>query len=291
MRETESVSSRCRVALARFRHRRFGRRPPPDRSRVHASSNIQLTHIFDRRAREKRRVARRRRRRWTSSIDDVLQSDVDVIVEAIGGVEPAAGWIRAALLAGKSVVTANKQVVARHGAGAADARRQAGAAAALRSRGRRRDADRARDRRRPGRRSHHAPGRDPERHDQRRAVADGGDRLRARRRGRARRAIVATPKRIRPPISTATTRAPSSPSCARSRSACASTRRRSTSDRRRRSARRISRARASAARRSARSRSRTTIAQASLLTAWVAPVEVERGVDLRAGRPGRRTRR
>ena len=49
-------------------------------------------------------------------IDDILQSDADVIVETVGGVEPAAGWIRAALLAGKSVVTANKQVVARHGA-------------------------------------------------------------------------------------------------------------------------------------------------------------------------------
>src|SRR4029077_18304271 len=48
--------------------------------------------------------------------EEVLHSGVDVIVEAIGDVEPAAGWIRAALLAGKSVVTANKQVVARHGA-------------------------------------------------------------------------------------------------------------------------------------------------------------------------------
>ncbi len=45
----------------------------------------------------------------------MLASDVDVVVEAIGGIEPAAGWIRAALLAGKSVVTANKQVIAHHG--------------------------------------------------------------------------------------------------------------------------------------------------------------------------------
>ena len=43
-------------------------------------------------------------------------SDADIVVEAIGGVEPAADWIRRALLAGKSVVTANKQVIARHGA-------------------------------------------------------------------------------------------------------------------------------------------------------------------------------
>jgi homoserine dehydrogenase len=79
-------------------------------------TNIQLTHIFDRRADEKRASLRVEPIAWTSSIDDVLQSDADVVVEAIGGLAPAADWIRAALLAGKSVVTANKQVIARHGA-------------------------------------------------------------------------------------------------------------------------------------------------------------------------------
>jgi homoserine dehydrogenase len=36
------------------------------------------------------------------------------VVELIGGLEPAGQWIRRALESGKSVVTANKQVVARH---------------------------------------------------------------------------------------------------------------------------------------------------------------------------------
>jgi len=80
---------------------------------------IALTQIFDRRAAEKstgaRGVALAGRARWTSSIEDVLRSDADIVVEALGGVDPAAEWIRAALAAGKSVVTANKQVVARHG--------------------------------------------------------------------------------------------------------------------------------------------------------------------------------
>jgi homoserine dehydrogenase len=40
---------------------------------------------------------------------------VDVIVEAVGGTEPASDYIRAALLTGKSVVTANTQAVAHHG--------------------------------------------------------------------------------------------------------------------------------------------------------------------------------
>jgi homoserine dehydrogenase len=80
-----------------------------------ASSRIQLTHIFDRRACEKSSALADAGIGWTSRIDDILHSDVDVVVEAIGGVDPAAGWIRSALLTGKSVVTANKQVVARHG--------------------------------------------------------------------------------------------------------------------------------------------------------------------------------
>jgi homoserine dehydrogenase len=52
---------------------------------------------------------------FTSRIDDILTSDADVVVEAIGGVDPAAEWIRRALAAGKSVVTCNKQVIAHCG--------------------------------------------------------------------------------------------------------------------------------------------------------------------------------
>jgi len=115
MRETNSVSSRCRVALLGFGTvgsavaRRFLSSEP-------FLSKIHLTHILDRRVGEKRASLRAESVAWTSSIDDVLHSDVDVVVEAIGGLAPAADWIRAALLAGKSVVTANKQVIARHGA-------------------------------------------------------------------------------------------------------------------------------------------------------------------------------
>jgi homoserine dehydrogenase len=53
--------------------------------------------------------------RWTNRIEDVLGDDVDVLVELIGGRSPAEEWIRRALEAGKSVVTANKQVIAHAG--------------------------------------------------------------------------------------------------------------------------------------------------------------------------------
>jgi homoserine dehydrogenase len=78
---------------------------------------LQLTHICDRRAREKR--ARHAQAvaqlHWTDRFEDLLASDVDVIVEVVGGAEPAVDYVRGALLAGKAVVTANKQVVAHQG--------------------------------------------------------------------------------------------------------------------------------------------------------------------------------
>jgi len=78
---------------------------------------LTLTHIVDRRAALKQaRHPELSRVAWTASIADVLASDADVVVEAMGGVDPAAAWIEAALAAGKSVVTANKQVIAREGA-------------------------------------------------------------------------------------------------------------------------------------------------------------------------------
>ena len=52
---------------------------------------------------------------WTDCFDEVLQADIDTVVELIGGLEPAESWIRRSLEAGKSVVTANKQVIARDG--------------------------------------------------------------------------------------------------------------------------------------------------------------------------------
>jgi homoserine dehydrogenase len=52
---------------------------------------------------------------WTEDIEEVLASDADVVVELVGGAEPAGTWIERALKAGKSVVTANKQLIAFRG--------------------------------------------------------------------------------------------------------------------------------------------------------------------------------
>jgi homoserine dehydrogenase len=52
---------------------------------------------------------------WTTDFDALLAPDIDVVVELVGGIQPARSWLHRALIAGKSVVTANKQLVAEHG--------------------------------------------------------------------------------------------------------------------------------------------------------------------------------
>ena len=69
---------------------------------------MELTHVFN------RDVARKRvdwapSGSWSEDAEAVLASDVDVIVELVGGLDPAGTWVRRALEAGKSVVTANKK--------------------------------------------------------------------------------------------------------------------------------------------------------------------------------------
>jgi homoserine dehydrogenase len=81
---------------------------------------IELTHIFN------RNVARKRASDaakyvppsvvWTENFDDILRSRADIVVELMGGLKPAENWLTKCFAAGKSVVTANKQLIAYRGA-------------------------------------------------------------------------------------------------------------------------------------------------------------------------------
>src|SRR3712207_5474532 len=51
----------------------------------------------------------------TDALDLVKRDDVDVVVEVVGGIEPPRTWLVEALRAGKSVVTANKALLAEDG--------------------------------------------------------------------------------------------------------------------------------------------------------------------------------
>ena len=82
----------------------------------HPPSGLKLTHILNRNYQRKRAGWVSKDVRWTDDINDVLASDADIVCELIGGLNPASEWIRKALASGKSVVTANKQLIARQGA-------------------------------------------------------------------------------------------------------------------------------------------------------------------------------
>ena len=77
--------------------------------------SLRLTHICNRNIEKKKQSWVPSDVIWTDDVASVLQSDVDIVVELIGGLNPAGQIVRGALQAGKSVVTANKQLIARHG--------------------------------------------------------------------------------------------------------------------------------------------------------------------------------
>jgi homoserine dehydrogenase len=57
----------------------------------------------------------------TDALGLVKRDDVDIVIEVVGGIEPARSWLTEALRAGKSVVTANKALLAEDGAALHDA--------------------------------------------------------------------------------------------------------------------------------------------------------------------------
>ena len=77
--------------------------------------SLRLTHIFNRNVQRKMQDWVPKDVIWTEDIESVLNSDADIVIELIGGLNPAEQIVRRALEAGKSVVTANKQLIARCG--------------------------------------------------------------------------------------------------------------------------------------------------------------------------------
>lgn len=81
---------------------------------------VELTHIFNRNVERKRSSEAGKRVPasviWTEDFNEILRSNVDVVVELMGGMKPAEERVRGCLAAGKHVVTANKQLIAYRGA-------------------------------------------------------------------------------------------------------------------------------------------------------------------------------
>src|SRR6266481_9998891 len=80
-----------------------------------SNTHLRLTHILNRNVARKKVDWLPSSVQWTENISDILSSDVGIVVEVMGGLQPTEDWIRRALESGKSVVTANKQLIARSG--------------------------------------------------------------------------------------------------------------------------------------------------------------------------------
>jgi homoserine dehydrogenase len=80
-----------------------------------ANTHLRLTHVLNRNVARKKVDWLPSSVQWTEKIDDILSSKADIVVEVMGGLDPSEDWIRRALTSGKSVVTANKQLIAHCG--------------------------------------------------------------------------------------------------------------------------------------------------------------------------------
>ncbi len=80
-----------------------------------SNTHLRLTHVLNRNVARKKVDWLPSSVQWTENIDDILSSNVDIVVEVMGGLQPTEDWIRRALESDKSVVTANKQLIARCG--------------------------------------------------------------------------------------------------------------------------------------------------------------------------------
>ncbi|GAA3746521.1 homoserine dehydrogenase [Terriglobus aquaticus] len=91
---------------------------------------VRLTHIYNRGIARKQGSDRASGLSgdivWTENIEDVLNSDANVVIEVVGGLHPTGEWLTRALASGKHVVTANKQLIAYHGAELSQLARQNG---------------------------------------------------------------------------------------------------------------------------------------------------------------------
>jgi homoserine dehydrogenase len=83
--------------------------------RPELADRLQLTHVYNRGVSRKRVDWVNGQVNWTEALDDVFASAPDVLVEVMGGVEPAFTVVRKAMDNGASVVTANKMLLAAHG--------------------------------------------------------------------------------------------------------------------------------------------------------------------------------
>ncbi len=83
---------------------------------VRTGARLELAGIAVRRPQHRRDAAIDRSLLTADAMELATRPDIDIVVEVIGGIEPARSLLLAAMKAGKSVVTANKALLAEDGA-------------------------------------------------------------------------------------------------------------------------------------------------------------------------------
>jgi homoserine dehydrogenase len=83
--------------------------------RPELADRLVLTHIYNRDVVRKRVDWVPGSVVWTDDLEPLFGAKPDVVVELVGGLDPAGGWVRRALAQGASVVTANKVLMAARG--------------------------------------------------------------------------------------------------------------------------------------------------------------------------------
>ena len=81
----------------------------------HPPKGVELGCIFNRGIERKRVSWVPSTVLWSEDFGQVMGCNPDIVVELAGGLHPAGEWVREALAAGKSVVTANKKLIAEQG--------------------------------------------------------------------------------------------------------------------------------------------------------------------------------
>ena len=89
-------------------------------------AQVEVTGIAVRRLQRPRAAGIDRALLTTDAVELVSRPDTDIVIEVIGGIEPARSLLLAAMKAGKSVVTANKALLAEDGAAVHGAAREHG---------------------------------------------------------------------------------------------------------------------------------------------------------------------
>lgn len=73
---------------------------------------LNITHVL---VRDPSKYTKTNTKLLTTNYDDILNSDCEIIIETIGGIQPAYDYVKSAILKRKHVVTANKDLIAEHG--------------------------------------------------------------------------------------------------------------------------------------------------------------------------------